>query len=436
MLNLLEKQIGPGIIPEATLNAVAAGMVLKEVYRDEVSNLSEKVSHLQKSLRSKIAASTTAVSTESLTGSPTSDGRWSAASVTIPPLQLSDRPVTGRSSKQAPPWQVPSQMDEMSNMLKEKDSIIKRKDEEYVQLRRVLQDTQGDLQNVLDLNAQYLAIISHYNQMQLTIQTAANALPEKSVAELEQKLSLAETRVAKLSGELDTINNETVSREIELSKLGAKQRKYRELLGISEDADDAEVESCIERLLADGSHRTDEIISLRNELDHVRQSKIELTEKMLSLAREKEKIEFHLRQQELTIKKIKRQQTARGTIQQAVSYIESQTSDDRIATQIKLPSIERIGSQIGLAAKQNRSNQQFCVFCRTEYLPLKAQNCRMHFRPIRNGKWTCCRDDCHRSPGCLQVPHFYMEITVDRKVFLTDGGRYMEITYLSPNRCN
>ena len=414
--------------------------MLREVHRDEVAGLADKVAHLQKSLRAKIKANAAGRSTDSLVPpSPPSDGRTSVMSLSVvPPLSL-DRPGSsaaggsGGNSGRVPTWDVPTQADQMADIVKEKDSIIRRKDEEYTQLRKVLQDTQNDLQGVLDLNAQYLGIISHYNQLQLSVHHASQAMPTKSVAELKHKLDEAETKVIELTSELDTVNNELADREKELLKLEAKQSKYRELLGVAQNADDAEVEECIQRLLADGSTQHHEIEKMRQDMAKVSSSRAQLAERVTTLGREKEKIEFHLRQQELTIKKIKRHHTAKEAIHQAVEYIQAQTGDDRIASQIKLPSIERIGSQIGLAAKSNRTNQQFCVFCRAEYLPLKSQVCRIHFRPIRSGKWTCCRDDCHRSPGCLQVPHFYIEITVDRKVFITDGGRYMELTYLSPS---
>ena len=435
MLNLLERQLA-GAVPPSTIQALAGGLVLREIHRDEVAILSDKVSSLQKSLRTKLQANTSAhSSSDGLSTPPSSSDRSPVSPSIVPQLPLGylERPPTAQGSRSVPKWDLPSPTDDMTTIIREKDSIIRRKDEEYVQLRSVLNDTQLDVQGVLDLNAQYLGIISHYNQMQLTVQASASRFPQKSVAELEHKLGEAETRITELTGELDIVNNELSSKEKELNRLEAKQSKHRELLGVPLDADDAAIEEQIQHLLADGSLRHHEIDKMQRELAKVIEEKRELNDRLFSLNREKEKIEFHLRQQELTVKKIKRQQTAKDAIHQAVEYIQAQTGDDRISSQIKLPSIERIGSQIGLAAKSNRTNQQYCVFCRAEYLPLKSHVCRIHFRPIRNGKWTCCRDDCHRSPGCLQVPHFYIEITVDRKVFLTDGARYMELTYLTHN---
>ena len=105
-------------------------------------------------------------------------------------------------------------------------------------------------------------------------------------------------------------------------------------------------------------------------------------------------------------------------------------SQDNIKVDLRLPAISRADSQLALSARgRTKGGHMYCMFCRQEFIPMKSQvTCRVHFRPLRGGKWTCCKDDSHRSAGCLQVAHFYIEISVDKKIFLTDGQRYMELT--------
>lgn len=209
-----------------------------------------------------------------------------------------------------------------------------------------------------------------------------------------------------------------------------RERKYKEMLGLSDDASESAVEDRIRQITHEGSLHKIELDKIRRELDATGKMRTELEGIVTSLTREKDKVEFHMRQQELTLKKMKRMKVASHTIQAAEATLAAHPGIAGTATPIRLPSIDRPGSQISLQniSKSPKPLHQYCMFCRQEYQPLKNKGCRAHFRPIRAGKWTCCNDDCHRSVGCMQIPHFYVEITVDKKIFLTDGARYMEIS--------
>ena len=115
---------------------------------------------------------------------------------------------------------------------------------------------------------------------------------------------------------------------------------------------------------------------------------------------------------------------ARDTIEAAHSMLTANVGP-RVSAELRLPSIDRSLT----SDATNKTVSRYCMFCRVEYQPLKPQVCRVHFRALRGGRWTCCKDENHRSAGCLQLPHFYIEITVDKKVLLTDGARYMDITW-------
>lgn len=78
----------------------------------------------------------------------------------------------------------------MQLLLRQKDEIIKRKDEEYNKLRKVLEDAQRDLQNVMDMNTQYLNIITQLNQMQLGNSTLPLTHPEEKTIEVRQRSAL------------------------------------------------------------------------------------------------------------------------------------------------------------------------------------------------------------------------------------------------------
>ena len=246
--------------------------------------------------------------------------------------------------------------------------------------------------------------------------------------ELEGQIEAAKQRIEELQLECGSITDKMNSKQTELEKALRRERKYKEMLGLDMEADEVAVMERIQKLMEDGKMQKSEVDKIRKELTRAKSSRVTLEERVSSLGREKEKVEFHMRQQDLTIKKMNRQRTANEVIQKSQFMMNLAGNDPRTSTQLKLPSIERPPSSISLSSSKSNKASQFCMFCRAEFTPLKSQTCRAHFRPIRGGKWTCCKDDCHRSAGCLQLPHFYVEITVDKKIFLTDGARYMELT--------
>ena len=125
-----------------------------------------------------------------------------------------------------------------------------------------------------------------------------------------------------------------------------------------------------------------------------------------------------------------RMKSSSSVLVQAQKMLSSQLGEGSV-NYIKLPAMDHPSVQFRIQSARSlkaTAGYQYCMFCRQEFQQSKSRGCRTHFRPIRNGKWLCCKDDCHRGAGCLQVPHFYIEISVDKKVLLTDGARYMQIT--------
>ena len=432
----IETQLaGSSSLPQKAIKDMASGLILKEIHQDEVTLLQEKLSQLQRTMSSRGLSKdhdrqnmSPGYSQRPISGMSTKSARTLKKIPDTRPLSGNLRKSTG----EAPIWDVPSQNEEMENIIKQKDSIIRRKDEEYYKLRKVLEDTQVDLQSVLDLNSQYLGIIGHYNQMQrVSVQTPKMMDKNDVMLELEQKLEDAETKIGELTNELSDISKELDSKQHKVDRLERKEQRYKEMLGISDDSDEKETELQIQQLIEAGEMAVYEIENIKKDLSKTKKEKKELQEKIDALTREKDKVEFHMRQQEMTMRKMKRQKMASHVIKEATDLLPNMSPEQsHIANQFKLPSIDRPGSQLALMSNMtSRGSHMYCMFCRQEFAPMKSQvTCRIHFRPIRNGKWTCCKDDSHRSAGCLQVPHFYVEITVDKKVFLTDGQRYMELT--------
>ena len=73
--------------------------------------------------------------------------------------------ATNRSG--AVKWDIPTLDEELRQMLRDKDMVIRRKDEEYLKLREILDETQTEYQDMLELNSKYLDIIRQLNHMQV-----------------------------------------------------------------------------------------------------------------------------------------------------------------------------------------------------------------------------------------------------------------------------
>ena len=258
----------------------------------------------------------------------------------------------------------------------------------------------------------------------LQVQMMATPRQQQELKALEEQLEQSQAKVKELESELSTVASEQDEKQKELDKLQRRERKYKETLNLSADADEEQIQARILEIVENGTMSRTELQKIKTELTKMRQSKVAVEERLNVLMREKEKIEFHMRQQNLTLKKMYRRRDARDTIEAAHSMLTANVGP-RVSAELRLPSIDRSFSM----EATNKTMSRYCMFCRSEYQPQKPQVCRVHFRALRGGKWTCCKDENHRSAGCMQLPHFYIEITVDKKIFLTDGARYMDITW-------
>ena len=397
-----------------------------QVYHDDISQLQEQIASLQQTLATRMY-SVQNREKSSLSDNERHTGRGGGSGDSTP---ASGSQPGGNWPPNPEVWHVPPQHEELVQLLRQKDAIIQRKDEEYGKLRKILQDTQNDMQGVLDLNSQYLAIIGQLNQMQALSAPGARETNE-TMSELEQQMEAAQERITQLQTEVDEVAAKLNSNQNELDKVLRREKKYKEILGLELQADEATVTARIQDLLTGGKMSSDELEKIRKELGKVHSHRAVLEEKVTSLEREKEKVEFHMRQQDLTVKRMSRQKTATATVAKAQYTLRNSSSDPRLSSQLRLPAIQRPEGGIALTSTgRGTLPPQYCMFCRAEFTPMKSptQQCRVHYRPIRRGRYTCCKDECHRSAGCLQLPHFYLELTVDKKIFLTDGARFMELT--------
>ena len=144
-------------IPEAKLKTLAMLIVPRSVHQTDLTDLQNKLDTANRALEAKMALR----QHSDLSSDLATPGRTSR-------LSTPDSPAGGATSRMSvAKWDVPSLEDEMRQMLREKDSVIVRKDEEYGKLKEILDETQQEYQDTLELNSKYLDIIRQLNHMQV-----------------------------------------------------------------------------------------------------------------------------------------------------------------------------------------------------------------------------------------------------------------------------
>ncbi|ELU04896.1 hypothetical protein CAPTEDRAFT_218786 [Capitella teleta] len=316
--------------------------------------------------------------------------------------------------------------DELREIIKQKDQTIKRHGQEYEHLKSIMEKCQADNESLQELNRHYLRIISQLDDMQRNETSNQAESSSSEYAEIEEKLEAAEAQVVQLEKDLEEANEWLIETQEELDEVLARERKVKVKLGLTEDASERKVNQRIRELCDGGSGQKRELESLRKELAQVKINRNRLEDKVTSLSREKEQVEFHMRQQDLFIKKLVRMKNAKETIDSASARIGCRLRSAAQISTISLSSLDVDKSQLKLKTKGDAA-QQYCVLCRKDINHLHSV-CWFHFRALRNGKWQCCRDECFHSAGCLRASHFYIEFSADKQVFLTNGKQYLPLT--------
>ena len=315
---------------------------------------------------------------------------------------------------------------ELREIIKQKDQTIRRNTQEYERLKKIREEIEADYQSQLDLNSQYLMIISQLDDMQRNGTRNPTEQDSADYAEIEEKLESAEIQVSELSQKLEETSESLVETKQELEEVLLRERKVKGELGLSEEANERQVMQRIRELAEGDKLRKKEVEKLRKALADVKISRSHLEDRVTCLEREKEQVNFHIRQQDLFIKKLVRIKNAKETIDSASAMI-----GGRLKSSSQLPSISVTSLEIDKTKLKLRTSSevasQFCVLCRKDINHMNSV-CRFHFRALRGGRWLCCRDECYHSAGCLRASHFYIEFSSDKRVFLTNGQQYLPLT--------
>ena len=159
-------------------------LILREIHDEKVRDLKEALREANKHGRGDVG--------------PPMVEQGAHPAISPPPQAREGSP----ESSPSPKWDIPTQLEEMRFVLIQKDKIMEKKDDDYAKLKKILADTQNDLQSVLDLNSHYLEIISQFTKVQQsnnqTQKTQLNSAEEER--DMEQELEESEKCIADLQG--------------------------------------------------------------------------------------------------------------------------------------------------------------------------------------------------------------------------------------------
>lgn len=188
-LHYLEHELNATSLHPRKVKEMAVNLVMRNIYEDDKRHLLEQVGYLQRQLKARNLGPP-----EFMRQSYNSESSDSGTTTPLQPSSANSRTNSGDHKSKS----YASQHGELVTLLKQKDHIIRKKDEEYGKLRRILEETQNDLHSVLELNNQYLTIISQLNQLQMTGVTPRNMETTQAIMDLEKQLEESQSHIKEL----------------------------------------------------------------------------------------------------------------------------------------------------------------------------------------------------------------------------------------------
>ena len=342
-------------------------------------------------------------------------------------------------TQRAQPVQLPVSAVNTITVETPRDSVIQQWREDYDRLVKTYQSLQQEYQIVVELNVDYTRIIA---ALQATIERniSIDAIPlsqnnnasnVEEVVQLQEKINELEKELKNLDFNFNSLKEKMKQVEKDREKLLADEQKI--FVTLEMDINKATTDEAIMKL--------NELMKTKREKDakekplHEKLNKIvdemkNVKEKNDMFEREKSRLEFEIRQKNVTIKRLLSQKAVYPTIARANNVLTEAKELMRIAT-IRargngLPAL--LPEHPDFVGDSKSDSKKYCLFCRSECNSDPSENkCRLHYKAYRDKKWTCCENngkDSHKSAGCITIPHCYV-IKSAKALLLTDGQQFL-----------
>ena len=197
----------------------------------------------------------------------------------------------------------------------------------------------------------------------------------------------------------------------------ARLTKIKQTLGIPPTCPDTDIDEQLATYVKANKKKKQDFEKLKSDLNKARADLQQATSESDLIKTKMSSLQFEIRQNENTIKRISRAKRSNALIP---------PENRGEAVTITTTSIDV--SNLDCPERGPEQEVKFCIVCKNEYLPTRSTTCKTHTKPCRRGQWTCCRNPSYKGvAGCRMVPHLYIDRTPDRGVRVTDGVRQMEI---------
>ena len=275
-------------------------------------------------------------------------------------------------------------------------------------MKECVKRTQAEMGRLDRLNQTYLELITQYESSSPGRLATELLKKEDDIEHLQNKLQLVESHFKETEEVLTKTQAELQSKTQELADVCQREATIKEQLGLDPDASDIKVEEKIQEMRAAGRMNQAELRKLQKALREEQKLRSSIEDTVRVTKREKETLEFDLRQQTTTMRSLQRQLVR--------SQGSNQPPQERLHTVNVKFAMKNPSQCISSTASKTTSDgeqtyrRRYCLICRTEFRKRSEDLCcRTHYRPCRNGVWDCCGNS-HREEGCIGVSHISLDV--------------------------
>ena len=297
---------------------------------------------------------------------------------------------------------------QLEETIKQKDALLERSEQNYNNMKECVKRAQAEMSRLDRMNQTYLDLITQYESSSPGRLATKLLEKEDDIEYLQNKLQLVESQFKETEEVLAKTKAELQTKEQELADVYQREATMKEKLGLDPDASDMKVEEKIQEMRVAGKMNQAEVRKLQRAVREEKKLRSNLEDTVRVTKREKETLEFDLRQQTTTMRSLQRQlgrsQGGNQPRQERLHAVNVKFSMDSPAK-----CISSRASRDTLDAEQTY-RRRYCLICRTEFRKRSEDLCcRTHYRPCRNGVWNCCGNS-HRTEGCISLSHISLDL--------------------------
>lgn len=332
---------------------------------------------------------------------------------------------------------------DLKNKLDECMRENKKLDEDYTKLMNNLTEVQDNADYWADMSQRYVEINATQAEKIKELQTRIPGEQSLSSrrdklnesADLQGKLEQSEFKVKQTEVGLHEAIQKLKSAQDELELSIKQENRLKDQLGLHHGATEKQVRERVRVLKENDETKRQELNSVYQDLRKVQQHNVRLKGDVSILCREKERVEFELRQLNSRFQRLQSQRnpvtrefarqheerrkgnpSSRGDVKPSLIDLRFPPPPEHpnVRTGLSLPPLNSV---------KKHHNMDYCFLCRRDVDTGTTSACKNHYRSLRDGRWACCGDDRHTQAGCLSLKHVFLYRDASNVIFLTTDNK-------------